>query len=495
MTQTSSAASTLSGANDRPSLLVKLAYGLGQAAQSGGFDAAISFVFFFYAAVLGLSGALVGAALAISLALDAIIDPAVGSLSDRLKSRFGRRLPLMLVATPLVAVSVALLFCPPTGLGQIGLASWLLATSVAARASISLFNVPYIALGAEMSREYAERTRIVVYRAAAGVLISVLIMAVGYSVFFADGGLQRAESYPGFGLMVGAILLCCMLLCCAGVGRFAARMQEIDEAQITGGSFLSELREVFANRSFLILFSSAVILFSALGLNASLNSHAFIFVWKIASEKIQLITYAYLVGLMLGVLVSPRVQQLMEKKSLVILGFSLLISNWLVLQGAMITGLYLPLGDLAITPMQLNSFVAGVGTGMVSVAYPSMMADACDEHQLLFGRRREGLYFAGLGFASKAATGVGVLLAGMALDLVKFPANVGHQLQLDTPRDAQINLVFIWGPLSAAIAILSLVVLARYAISKRRHDEILAQIESREGLRIDPLTASLGVLP
>ena len=62
-----------------------------------------------------------------------------------------------------------------------------------------------------------------------------------------------------------------------------------------------------------------------------------------------------------------------------------------------------------------DSIARGIGIGLVSVAYPSMMADAADEHEHLFGRRREGLYFAGLGFASKAATGVGVLLAGMAL--------------------------------------------------------------------------------
>ena len=56
----------------RPSRAVKLFYSLGQTAQSGGFDAAIGFVFFYYAAVLGLSGGLVGAALAVSLAFDAL---------------------------------------------------------------------------------------------------------------------------------------------------------------------------------------------------------------------------------------------------------------------------------------------------------------------------------------------------------------------------------------------------------------------------------------
>ena len=63
------------GVDLKPSVGIKMLYGLGQMAQSGGFDTAIGFIFFYYTAVLGLSGALVGAALAISLAFDAVVDP------------------------------------------------------------------------------------------------------------------------------------------------------------------------------------------------------------------------------------------------------------------------------------------------------------------------------------------------------------------------------------------------------------------------------------
>jgi len=94
----------------KPPLSVKLLYSLGQVAQSGGFDTAIGFVFFYYTAVLGLSGVMVGAALAISLAFDAVVDPLVGSWSDNVRSRLGRRLPLMILGVPLVALSMGALF-------------------------------------------------------------------------------------------------------------------------------------------------------------------------------------------------------------------------------------------------------------------------------------------------------------------------------------------------------------------------------------------------
>ncbi len=461
----------------RPPLHVKLAYSLGQAAQNGGFDAAIAFVFFYYSAVLGLSGTLVGAALAVSLAFDAVVDPVVGSWSDNIESRLGRRLPLMIAAIPLISLSIGLLFSPPHGLGQTGLFLWLAAMSVAVRSFISLFNVPYIALGAEMAMGYAERTSIVVYRALAGLFASVAVTAIGFSVYFAKGGLQKPDGYPGFGWSVAALLFVCMTICCLGVRRYAAALPQPDQVP---GSMLrrlpSELKEIFANRSFRLLFISAVVIFAAMGANASLNNHAFVYVWRMRSETIQFISYAYLVGILLGVLGAPLMQKLMEKKYVVIVGFLLLIANWVVLQGAMLAGLYHPLGDAAVLPMQLNSWVAGIGTGFVLVAYPSMMADAADEHEYLFGRRREGLYFAGLGFAGKAATGLGVMVAGVALDLIRFPRSMSHAAGAVLPDAMQVKLVAIWGPVPAIIALVSLVILASYGITRARHAMIEAAL-------------------
>lgn len=463
-----------------PPLMVKLAYSLGQAGQSGGFDAAVAFVFFYYSAVLGLSGTLVGAALAVSLAFDALVDPIVGSWSDNIQSRLGRRLPLMIGSIPLIVISLGLLFSPPAGLSNTGLFVWLATFSVAVRSFISVFNVPYIALGAEMANDYAERTRIVVYRAFAGICSGVVVTAIGYSIFFADGGLQRPEGYPGFGWSTAGILLVCLTLCCVGTARYASSLPQ--PVQLPGSTLRrlpQELREIFANRSFRLLFFSAVVTFVAIGVNMSLNNHAFVFVWQIKSEEIQFIGYAYLAGILLGVLGAPALQRVMEKKYVVIIGFLLLIANWVVVQGLMLAGWYHPLGEAALSPMQFNSFVAGIGTGFAQVAYPSMMADASDEHEHLFGRRREGLYFAGLGFAGKAATGLGVMVAGVALDLIRFPASSGHGALAALPSEMQSRLVWIWGPVPAVLALVSLVMLASYTISRVRHAEIAAALAAK----------------
>ncbi|WP_397396481.1 MFS transporter [Phenylobacterium sp.] len=463
-----------------PTIGQKVFYSLGQAAQSGGFDTAVGFVFFYYSVVLGLSGALVGAALAIGLAFDAVVDPFIGSWSDNLKSRLGRRLPLMMAAILPTVVSVGLLFSPPADLSQPLLFAWLVIFSVAGRAAISLFHVPYVALGAELATDYAERTSVVVYRSAAGVLAGLAITAVGYSAFFANGGLQRAEGYPGFGWAAGAILFACMTACCLGLLRYAAALPQPDLEPLPMWRRLpSEVREIFANRSFRLLFVSALVTYLAQGLNATLNSHSFVFVWLLKSESLQFITYAFVVGLLLGVGTAPRVQARLEKKTVVLVGLSLLIANWLVMQGAWLAGLYAPVGQAALAPMQLNSFVAGIGIGLVSVAYPSMMADAADEHEHLFARRREGIYFAGLGFANKAAVGIGVLLAGVALDLIRFPRDIGQAAGAVLPNEVQARLVMVWGPIPAVIAVASMVIFASYGITRARHAAIAASLRAR----------------
>lgn len=465
-----------------PSIALRVFYSLGQAAQSGGFDTAVGFVFFYYSVVLGLSGTLIGAALAVGLVFDALVDPAIGSWSDNLKSRLGRRLPLMIISIPPTVICVGLLFSPPAGLSQPLLFAWLATFSIAARCAISLFHVPYVALGAELTTDYAARTSVVVYRSAAGVLAGLVITALGYTAFFADGGLQRAESYPGFGWSAAAVLFVCMSACCVGLRCYAAALPQPERvAEPMWRRMPSEVVEIFANRSFRLLFISAVITYVAQGLNATLNQHSFVFVWLIKSENIQFISYAFVVGLLLGVGSAPKIQARLEKKTVVLIGLSLLIANWLVMQGAWLAGIYSPVRDDALLPMQINSFVAGIGLGFVSVAYPSMMADAADEHEHLFGRRREGLYFAGLGFANKAAVAVGVFIAGRALDVIRFPADLAKTPGAVLPDDVKVQLVWVWGPIPAVIAVISMVIFASYGITRARHAAIAAALRPSAG--------------
>lgn len=470
----------------RPPARVKAAFSFGGAADAV-FTTAAGFVFFYYTAVLGLSGTLVGAALFIGLCADAGVDPFIGSWSDNLKSRFGRRVPVMVIGAPLTALALALLFSPPAGLSQTLLFVWLTVTSVAVRAFISVFYVPYLALGAEMADDYVERSSIVAYRVVAGIVTSIVITALAYSVFFAgEGGLQTPERYPGFGLAVAGLIFVAMAICCLGVFRYAAGLPKaatVDQPMFR--RLPGEVAEILRNPSFRILFFSAVVFYAAVGANGTLNTHTQIFVWKLRPESIQFVGYAYLAGILAGIPLTPQLTRRLEKRTVVLVGLSMVLLSWIVLPTLWSTGLYRPEGTQAMAVLAANNIFVGVGVGFAMIAYPSMMADAADEHEHLFHRRREGLYFAGLGFAAKAASGVGVLAAGLALDALRFPREAGRAVGAQVDTDVLIRLILAWGPGSAVVALAAMVMFAPYAVSRRRHQEISLDLRRRRAEQLE----------
>ena len=459
---------------------LKFFYAFGQTVESGYLTVA-PFIFFYYTAVLGLSGSMVGLALAISTVIDAVLDPLIGSWSDNIRSKFGRRLPMMLMGAPLMALTLGLLFAPPLALAPFVLFLWLTVMKMALRGFASVFNLPYFALGAEMADGYVERSSIVAWRTVAGIFVGVLITYLAYSVFFArTGGLQGQTNYPSFGWTMAAMCLVGGAICCLGVWRFAASLpQPTTPKKSVIRSLGPELVEIFRNTSFRTLFFSALVIYVGVGMNATLNNHAYVFAWRLQPATIQSITFAYLFGLLIGVPITPLLLRFMEKRSAVLLGLAMVIATWIVLPGLRATGVLAPTGAEALPWLATNIFIAGVGTGFLAIAYPSMMADAADEHEVKFGARREGLYFAGLGFAAKSAAGIGQLLAGVALDALRFPKEAGRHVGAILPEDLIRHLMILWGPLPAILAIVSAVMLLPYMISRTRHEGIAAELRTK----------------
>jgi GPH family glycoside/pentoside/hexuronide:cation symporter len=470
---------------------VKFAYSFGQVIETGYYTVS-GFIFFYYTAVLGLSGALVGAAMAISLCLDAILDPFIGSLSDNVRSKYGRRLPVMLLGAPLTALSLGLLFQPPADLSPFLLFGWLTLTKMALRAFASVYNLPYGALGAEMTQDYVDRSSVVAWRTVVGTLAGLVITAVAFSVFFAgEGGLQQADRYPGFGWMSAGVLLVAGLIACAGSWRFAAALpQPTAPAESLAQGLLSGLGEVFRNSSFRSLFFSALMFWVAAGINGALNNHAYTFVWRLRPEHIQVVTYAYFAGIFGGVVLSPLLLRRIEKRTAVLLSLAILLVGWCTVQFARMSGGFAPTGAEALPFLAANGALLGVGVGMVAIAYPSMMADAAEEHELLFGRRREALYFAGLGFSSKAAAGLGQLVGGVAISLMAFPKEAGHQVGVDLGEPLLKSLTFAWGPLAAIFGLLGMLALLPYGITRARHAVMTEQLAAKRAAELSEAHSS-----
>ena len=107
----------------------------------------------------------------------------------------------------------------------------------------------------------------------------------------------------------------------------------------------------------------------------------------------------------------------------------------------------------------------------------SMLSDTIDEHQLNTGRREEGLFFAARSFATKASYGLGSFVAGIGLDVIRFPQSATPE---SVPQEAVFNLAILSGPVMLVLFVATVMISNRYPMTEGRHREITAKIAASE---------------
>ena len=131
---------------------------------------------FFYSDMVGMSLGFIALAIAVARSFDAITDPIMGWLTDRTRTRWGRRRPWIFVAAPLTAVSLALLFTPPAGLNDGSAALWFMVCFVAYYLFHTMYFIPHNGLGPELSSDYRERSSLFGW-GEEGTLIGIMLAA------------------------------------------------------------------------------------------------------------------------------------------------------------------------------------------------------------------------------------------------------------------------------------------------------------------------------
>ncbi len=439
-----------------------------------------AFLFFYLTAVCGLSGSQAGVALFLALVIDAVADPLIGSISDNSGSSFGRRHPFMIASALPVAIMFGLLFSIPAALSGWPLFGYITAMIIGLRIALSLFNVPYVAMGAELSDDYAERSSIVVFRILFTVLATLAATTLGFGVFLKHGLIGRA-AYAPLGWTCGAIMGGAALI--AALGTLGARSRMHPAAPNLEPAlkrFGMEIVEVFKNPSFRSLFLAAVIFFVAQGVGGTVGLHANKYFWRLPTSVIQSLGYAVAAGLVVGLPVSFFMARFLEKRTALMIGLLVIVGCQCLPTTFQLAGI-MPQGAALHWILIVNTMIAYAMITVTIVALQSMAADAADEHEHLFFARREGLFFAGLSFASKAAAGGGTLIAGVCLDLVAFPSDVaahgGEHLVIS--HATYVGLGIIHGPVAGIGTLIAALVLLGYRLDKRAHASLLAELGVR----------------
>ncbi|WGM40664.1 MFS transporter [Caulobacter sp. NIBR1757] len=462
----------------------KAAYGTGAIADGVAAAGFGFFLLFYLTAVCGMSGTAAGTAKLIALLIDGVADPAIGLASDRLRSRFGRRLPFMVGGLLPFACAFGLIFSMPASLTGLPQFLYVTVCLVVLRLSLSFFVLPFTAVGAEVTDDYRERASVVAFRLSfqnIGILLGVVL---GLGVFMAGPeGLLGRQNYAPFAWTCAAVMLLTGSVAIAAVRQALPRLHGPETG---GGHFLSgfgrEMVELARNRSFLILFGTVLTYFLAYSAHVSLALHASRYFWKLDTSAIQIILLSTTLGPLLGAPISAFALRHIEKRTLSIAAF---LSIAVLLSWPPLLQLY---GPAPLTPTMatvvlfINGLLVGTAIMIGGIGFQSMLADTADEHEWLFGVRREGLFFSGLTLAYKAASGLGGLIAGLALDAIRFPTDLAARGPgLVIPGPVLDRLALISGPLPAAFAALAPLFLIGYHLTRQKHARIIAELEQRNG--------------
>jgi len=468
----------------------KLGYAAGAVLDGVATQAINIFLFFYATAVCGLPAALAGVALAAGLVVDAVVDPLIGSLSDGWRSRYGRRLPFMMIGLPSVMLFLVLMFALPSGWSVAALFAWLTLLSIGLRISISLFLLPYNAVGAELSDDYEERSSIAAWRWAFAMVGAVVTVALGFGVFLGgEGGLSRRASYFPFALSCAALVAVGALIAMRALHRLPERQHPPAVGEgLFHARLLREVGELFRNHSFRTLFLGALLLFTSAAIHSTLGIHVNTYFWGMRPAQVQVVTLALFLGLLLGAPLAGPLLRRLEKRTVLVMGVAGLSAAYVVPPTLRLVGV-LPPGPPPVALLASAVFAGGALMATAAIAFASMMADAADEHEHLFGARREGLYFASWAFASKAAAGFGSLVAGVALQLVGFPSGAAAKGAAAIELSPRIvwGLGMLYGPGCGILAVSAALICLTYRLNARNHATILSELTQRraaEALRV-----------
>lgn len=476
----------------RVPLYTKAAFGLGQFAEGAKNASFNVFLLFYFSSVLGLPGTWTGIALFLAMAFDAITDPITGSISDRLRHRWGRRHPFMYASALPLGVTFSLLFSPPPGLGERGLFLWLLTFAVLVRSSMTLYHVPHLALGAELSDDYSERTTIVAFRTFFGFLGMATAVASAWLFFFRptpeyETGQLNPSVYPAYGLLFGAAMTFTILASAVGTHDRIPQLPRPprDAPPFRAADVLGDYAGALRNASFRSFFIGIVIFFVMRGIQEVLQVHMGTYFWGLDPQEIFQTSAGAIVGFLAGLPFWTSVSSRLDKKPtflIGVVGFSFCVLSPPI---AKIAGLFPPQESASyLGTLIAASFVGSFSAAAAIVTAGSMLADLTDEHELDTGRRQEGVFFGALAFAGKSSSGLGTFLAGLGLDVIDFPRQAEPG---SVDPETVTALGILYGPGIAVLAVLALVFLTRYRIDRHRYEEISAQLgRQREAPPVPP---------
>ena len=415
--------------------------------------------------VLLIAPAVMGVIFSISRIWDAVSDPIAGYLSDRTTFKFGRRRTWMLISFIPISFGFLAVFSPPESMQGQSLDLWMMMAILSFYSAITLLNVPHMALGAELSEDYHERTRLFGVRHIGFTLGSILAL-VSMSLLISeennpDGDVRQLAGSLAF-YAIGAMSLMIFFA--------VSKLKENPEFQnrVNKNPFKA-FRDVWINPHAKILI---IVLFIE-NLGGAVIGVLTLYVTQYIVEApawAPLIIFAYMLPSALSVPLWIPLSRRFGKIRLWV--FSLAFTG-ISFGGIFIIPFLDSVTDRLIV-MFIGAALGGMAAGCGGAIGPSVKGDVIDYDEYLTGERKEGSYFAALNFVFKSATGIMLLVTGFVLQFSGFIPNQPQTMEV------KIALISLYGLVPLVFYSLGAYLLyKKFKFGEKEHTAIKQQIQER----------------
>lgn len=411
--------------------------------SSGAFGVAVlmngisGLILLFSASILQIDPWLAGAVIFLSKMFDVVTDPMVGMWSDRHVSRRGRRRPFLLWGALMSAASFAMIFTAPVLANQWATALYVFVALCVYAFGYTLFNIPYMAMPAEMTDDTHERSAIHAWRIVF-VALGGLTAGAGVKLGLEWLGKTEQRSYAIVGLICAALILASTLTAYASTARARFTTRPAEAPQSLWRQLAGDFAAVRGNSDFLRIIG--VKFFQLLGVQTTLAAFAY-FMVQYLGRSFEIFALFGVVTTAATIAAAPllvRYSRRRGKKAAycVAAGCNIVYSLSWVLSGP---------GE-PVWAIALRGVLVGVAVaGNVTMAM-SMLTDIINHDAAATGVPREGVFTAFYSFVEKLTGAVGPLIVGVALSLAGFDNRQRFDIRQGGDVDTVLMMAVSWLP-------------------------------------------------
>jgi glycoside/pentoside/hexuronide:cation symporter, GPH family len=434
----------------------KVFYGIGDLGNAVVNSAIQFFLMKFYTDGALVLPALAGNALLIGKIWDAVNDPLFGWLTDRTKSRFGKRRVFMFFGAIPLAIAIALLWFVPTQ-DKVWTFVWIAATFLLFDTVWTLTNVPYYALTSELTDDYDERSSLTTYR----MVMAVPAYLVGAALTPAIVGLFAIQrtGWAFIGILYGVLAGAALLISASGF-----RERKVLSGAAPEPNPLKSLLVALKNKPFVWLCGTYFLV------NISFAFIKILMVYYVEYQLLMKAEVSLVMGLMLiCVTISlPFWQWLsrrMDKGPAYALG---------MLVGALAVMLTFFLPHASTPLIYIISVLAGFGFAAQWIFPWAMVADVGDFDRAETGQQRSGMYYGVWGLATKISEALALAAVGWIL------TGFGYKANMEQTAHALFGIRLFFGLIPAFFILAALPLLVKYPITRKSHAVVRARLDAMD---------------